>query len=440
MLKLNVFVFFFCACNSLLFSEIREIAEIEAYQLRLANGIEVLLKPLHNSENILLKAVAIGGFSSLPPSDRASGKLAAKIAWESGFGPWTAAEVANQLLQSSIELKIDSTPFLRSIEGSTPPSGLEKLFQLIEQIYCSPRFDKAVLPTLAKKLHDSIELSKNDSEILFEEMVRSINSDELATLQPITKDDLGHLDFSKAEKFYVEQFLSTSGLQFIIVGDFKVEKIAPLIDRYLGSIEPKEYNQKNRAPHKKTLKGIYKREIISPSLQDCFARLSFPLDLQLTEESWQHLEICSQMVETRLRRCFQKVLGSTQGIDVAYEFPYYPYKTPSWLTIQFRAPKHKVDRVIDLIQTEISSLSEKGPSDSEIEKVRRQHYYNDEFWLQHKRYWIEQLTNYYVWDLPLSAMVKDYENSPHYNANIVKTFIKQHLKTDQYTVVLAKPK
>ncbi len=98
------------------------------------------------------------------------------------------------------------------------------------------------------------------------------------------------------------------------------------------------------------------------------------------------IEITSQVIETRLRRRFREVLGSTQGIDVAYELPYYPHRNPAWLTIQFRCSNPQAEKITNLILTDLSTLGDKGPLQEEVEKVRSLHACNDEFWLQHKRY------------------------------------------------------
>lgn len=418
-----------------------KISEIGAYEFELPNGITVCLRPIDDSDDILIRGIAPGGFSVLPVTQRSSGKLAADIAWDSGFGPWSGNELGNKLLTDSIELDARVTPFSRSIDGMASPARIEELLQVIQQLYTAPHFDQSAMAAVKKRLSESVQLRHQDPEMLFEDVIRSVNTGDLAVLHPVTAEDLRNIDFEVAKKFYLENFLSTDGLKFIIVGEFDVQTTVPLVAKYLGAIPKKSAAiGEELAPKISIPPGVNKQELVSKKLQECLTRLTFQLDLNITESSWQQLEIAAQVIETRLRTRFQEVLGSTQGIDVAYEFPYYPHNSPAWLAIQFRCPNCKTDGLVALILAEFQRLRTDGPTQQELEKVRRQQEVNDEFWLQHKRYWLEQLSNYYLWGLDIRGMIKDYKNSPHYKPELIKEFLTKHLVISGHTMVLLKPK
>ncbi len=417
------------------------IPEIDATEITLKNGIKVCLKPIANSEDIQLRGVAPGGYSVLPQNQQASGKLSAAIAWGSGFGPWGNTEIGNKLLQDSLELETQVGPFTRSIEASTSPSRVEELFQLIHALYTQPRFDQAVLPKVIDQLRESVQLRHKDPETLFEDVIRSVNTSDLAILHPITADDLKHVDFETSKNFYMRHFLSTEELTFLIVGDVSLEKVIPLVNKYLGAIPQLNQPPETDTTHRTTLPtGITKREVTSPYLQECMARITFPLAVDLDEQQWQQLEITSQVIETRLRRRFREVMGSTQGIDVAYELPYYPHRNPAWLTIQFRCANSQADKITNLILTDLAQLGSNGPLKEEVEKVRSLHACNDEFWLQHKKYWTNMLANYYLWGWNVRNIIKDYDSLKAYQPELVQRFVKQYLLTDRYTLVLLKPR
>lgn len=438
---LIAFLILFSLSTNILSATVREIPEIGATEITLPNGIVVILKPLKDTEDILLRGFAPGGYSVLPPSLQSSGKLSAEIAWESGVGEWIGHALAEKLIHERSDLSLNVTPFSRSLEGATSMTQLPAILELIQQIYTAPRFDEKAMVRVVARERESVLLRHNDSDTVFEDAIRSVNTSDLALLHPITDDDLNHAQFGAARKYYLEQFLCTRGLTFVIVGDFDRKSVLPLVTKYLGSIPQKGCTEAPPPPtHFALPEGISRREVNCSQLQDCLARLTFPLKMEFTEDSWRQLEIVTQVIETRLRKRFRDAMGTTQGIDVAYELPYYPHPQPAWLTIQFRCPNCRDSELTRIVLEEFRDLARNGPTVEQLEQARCQQAHNDEFWLQHKRYWLGLLTNYSLWGWDLKNSVMNYSSCPFYQRTLIGEFIQAHLLTTHYTVVLLKPK
>lgn len=419
----------------------KTIPESGITEITFSNGIKVALRPMEKSDDILVHAIAAGGYSFLPPDQQASGKLAAEIATDSGFGPWTGNDVANKLLEDSLELQLGLTATYRYIEAGAPNSQLHELLYMFHQLYTAPRFDQAIVPSVVSRLGESVMLRHQDAETLFEDVTRAANTGADPLLNPISEQDLKNLNFDVAKRYYLEDFLSTDGLTLLIVGEFTLDQAIPLITRWIATIPRKERaHQTNLSPYKSLPEGITVQEVVSPYLHECLHRMTFPLTMEMNEQTAQLLEISSQVIETRLRECFRKVLGSTQGVDIAYEFPYYPYTDAAWLTVQYRAPGSKSKTLEKIILAEIRKLQETGPTVEEIEKVRKQQSRNDEFWITHKRYWIMLLSNHYLWNWDVRYAIKDFDNSKYHKPEVVRDFLKAYLPSTCYTMLLLKPK
>lgn len=417
-----------------------KLEEIGAVELQLANGIKVLIKPIEDSDEILVHGVAAGGYSVLAPEQRSSGKVAASIAWESGFGKWNCNEVSNKLLKDSLELEIAVAPFHRTLDGAAFPSKLKNLLGMIRQLYSAPQFDSTVAPEVLSRLRDSVTLRHRDPETLFEDVIRSINTGDLAILHPITHDDLDQVDVDIAKRYYFNHFLATDNLTFLLVGQINLNEVIPLVVEHLGAIPKRQTPpSKETTPLLSVPIGLTKREVPSPYLQECLMRMTYSLSFDLTETSWQQLETVSQVIETRLRQRFREAVGATQGIDVAYEFPYYPNNSSAWLTVQFRCPGCKSDKLAQIVREELALLQSVGPTRQELEKVRLQQMRNDEFWLDSKNYWVQLLSNYYLWNLDPRNAIKNHANSTHHEPEVIRNFIKNHLELNNYTMVHLKP-
>src|ERR1700733_2308879 len=146
--KIKVLMFIFLSLNihqvisddiDILTSE--EVAAAEQLELRLENGIEVILKANASEPNeVMLSATAVGGYASFPKELRASAELAPAIAWESGFSNVTPDQLSAYLYRHSIEINITNEPFRRLIQATTIRDELSNLLKLLKRYFTESQF------------------------------------------------------------------------------------------------------------------------------------------------------------------------------------------------------------------------------------------------------------------------------------------------------------
>ena len=86
-----------------------------------------------------------------------------------------------------------------------------------------------------------------------------------------------------------------------------------------------------------------------------------------------------QTIEASLRNVMQRRLKSTQGVDVAYEFPYYPSTLSPWITIQYRSDFDQADDLAKIIMAELEHLRAHGPTAHDLDSALENQKSGDEF-------------------------------------------------------------
>ncbi len=411
-------------------------------ELHLRNGITVQLKPTKFSENTLrVRAVAPGGYAALPNDALASGKLAAPLAIESGVGPYNGEELSEHLFKHSIDLRLAIHPFYRDIIATSPVWKASELLELLTLFLSQPRLDPAAAPLMKTRLADSLSHRHQDPETWFDDTVRSLTSADLPILQAVTTEDLDAFDFDTARKFYQEHFLPTEGWTFIVIGNFDVAATSKLVEQHLGSISLKPRSHSVTTPPPLPIPdGVATKTLRSPHHSECLARLTLPLCTDKSCDALHKIEATSQVLEVRLRNRFRAEVGSTQGIDVAYEMPFFPHSDSIWLSFQFGCIRGKTDRLHNIIIEEIQSLMEKGPTPEEMEAVRTLQSRNEEFWLQTNTYWLSLMANYALWGWDVSHAVETCQNPTCCTSETISQFLRENLKPENRTFTRLEPK
>lgn len=411
-------------------------------ELRLSNGLVVWLKPTpFESDEVFLKVGAKGGFACLPPSEWHSGEFASQIAWESGLGNFSSEQLSAYLLDHSIEFEPKVQAFSRVIEGNTDLSGLDSLLHLVRDVFIATRFTREGWKTATTSAKDSLGMMAADYEYAYEAALLKVNSQGLPIFQPMAVEDLERVDFDVAEKFYRQAFRDPGEFVCVITGKFDMVSIKALILNTLGKIPKQEkglnFFSECRA---KFPEGITQKEInLYRNAEEALTRLTFPLKGPLNEKTMNEVAFVCQVIEARLRSVIINKMNLSYGIDVSYEFPFYPFLDHPWISIRYRCTSRLVDSLKSLVIEELEHLQKIGVSEEEIREIKRLEAASDEFWLKDNYYWTSMLTSYYLWNWNpewIHMGSTAIQNLPLQQLNLIlQTFIS----LSNYSIVTAKP-
>ena len=413
------------------------IPDLGITELTLKNGMKVVLKPTDFETNeILIRIISSGGYSTLPVDKYPSGVIAAQTAWESGLDNLTSDQLSVLLYKHFIELNVKIHPFSRLIEGSTDSDGLPTVLKLVGMLFMQPHFSKEAFNTVIKETKESLSKRACDRDTNFDDVFKITNTQNYPYLRPLTPELLDKADFSTAKEFFEYSFSDPAKYIAIVVGDFKIEENLNVIAQTLGAIREKQVNfDPPSLSYPKFPRGISNKCIKINSRSDSLVRMTFPLASPLDQMQLQPFEVATEVLESRLREIFRDSFKSSLGISVAYEFPLYPLLYRPWLVIQYRCSPRQVDKVKEIILDEIKKLKQVGPTKTELEKVLSNIKRTDEFWLRENSYWSVTLSNYYIWGWNPVYAVKSFEYIEKLTPQEIKKIITEYIPLDNYTII-----
>lgn len=421
--------------------ETRDFPEVKLTQLRLSNGMTIWLKPTDfEHDEIFIKLAALGGYGSLPAGDRPSGELAASIAWESGMGDMTSDQVSVLLYENSLEFAPKIHTFHRSIEGVSGKEGLEAFLQCVKMVFTQQKFTKEGLKTALANARNILAKLACDYDYVYEAMFLNINSQGVKALQPLSTNDLSKVKLLVAKDFFQRAYSDPSEFVCVFVGSIDIEKTKALIVKYLGTI-PKKAVPTNMVQTFNEVfpKGITEREIKLPKRLDSLTRITFPWKRVMDEKKIYKMGFTCQVIEARLRKVITEKMKLSYGIDVSYEFPFYPFLEDPWMSIRFRCDLNRVETIKQLILAELKHLQEKGVSGEEIEGIKYLEAGSDEFWLHDNFYWMSMLTNYYLWKWDPQWIYRASVLTQDLTPEKIHHLLKTGFSLENYSVITAKP-
>lgn len=425
--------------KTFLFDE-KELTSLDITEIVLENGMHVYLKPNDKDDNeVVLQFAAIGGYASFPESEQPAARIAADIVWESGFGPLTTDQLSALLYDHSVEFELAIKPFYRTIICEFRNDSFPVLLKLITDFFSKPQFKQSGLDEVLRTSSEILKHPEGIQTLKYENAFLALNTNEAFQNKSLSITDLEKVTLPKAKEAFEKLYCNPSEFSCVIVGDFNPEKIKPLLLLTLGNIQSKNTVLPLSTPSSTFPEQPLTKVISFKSGSDSLTRLTLPITTPIDEKTIYPLEMACQTIESHLRNVMQCRLKSSYGVDVDYEFPFYPSRRYPWMTVQFRSDFDQAEDLTKIIIAELKYLQKNGPNANDLNSILRSQRVTDEFWQYDDEYWLSFLVNSKLMGLNPEEVYKQ-RNLENINLQMIQNYISNLFDASKHTRLTTKQK
>lgn len=379
--------------------------ELDVSTWTLNNGVKIILKRTElQKDEILIEGNAIGGISSLEKEEAHSAGFAPAYQLLSGLNGLTYTELTKFLESKGVSIDIDIGATLRSFSLYGNQENAELLFQLLHLFFTSATFENTAWDTLLLRYNEGTKQRFNDPSTLFQEHLRKTNTGDFFLFQ---RPDALLANQTTSQALFKRFFGSPQDFTFVIVGDFDPSTISELTQKYLASIPsvPKTpvYNPKipNLFPEK-----IIRDEFRKGNQTNVTTVITFPCFMPL--QNSYAFGAAEKILEQRLTELLREKMGSTYGVWVNTDTPFYPEVHNSTISIGFTSQQEDYKKMVDLVLQEIETLKSTQPAPEEISTIQELYRESRKRNALSNFYWVNQIFRSQHLSTPLKELV-DFE-------------------------------
>ena len=375
--------------------KIKTIKEIGITEWELSNGVHVVLRPTDFKEDeILFRAHSPGGTSLSTDEDFTPARTASQVIAAGGLGEYNAINLQKKLSGKVVRVR----PYIYELEeglfGSASPKDLETMFQLIYLNFTKPRADTDLFKSLTSRMRASYKNRSASPMAVFYDTLQKIMSQDHLRSRPMTETVIDEMDLKKSYTFFKDRFADASDFTFIIVGNFDVDAIKPLVIRYLGALPSIDRKESWRDVGIDPPKGVIKETVhkgIEPQSQ---VSIVFSGPFQYDQDHRNAIRGACQVLQTRLRNTLREDLGGTYSVGARASYDKIPDSEYS-ISISFGTDPERVEELIKVVFKEIEKLKIEGVKPEEANDVRKALYRNFETGIKSNSWLLAQLNYKY---------------------------------------------
>ncbi len=358
----------------------------------LANGVKVILKPTDfKADEILLSAYSPGGLSLVPDSLRTASAFVGPALRSGGLGNFSAPDLRKKLAGNRVGIGPYIGTYEEGVSGGASPAELPLLFQLTYLLFTAPRVDSTAFEAVRANAHNALSTRSSDPGAAFADTLNATLMQHHPWSRPMTVARADSVTVGPVYSVYRDRFADASDFTFVVVGNFTLDSIRPLVQRYLGALPVKKRDDAPRDPGIATPPGVVEKVVHQGIAPQSRTALVYSGSMEWKPQERWALRGLADILEVRLREKLREDLGGTYSVSVNSErsrIPRPEYK----VNIRYGSAPDRADDLAKAVSETVDSLRKIGPTESEVNNWKTNELRHQEVARRENDYWLSLLS------------------------------------------------
>lgn len=417
-----------------------ENPKLGTHELLLSNGVKVILKPTDFQNNqILLRARRFGGQSLFSEADTYNARYANAVVGAMGLHTFSPVEVRKILAGRLVSVGNQLDSFTEGFDASSSSADLEQMLQILDLRFTSPRKDPDLFQAFISNSQERAKNTLSNPNAVFSEALISTLYNHHPRVQNVPRpEDFSKVNLERAAAIYQERFSSAKDFVFVIVGSFEVEKIKPLIARYLASLPSADVVTTYKDLGIRPAMGVVKKDVFSGSEPKSQVSMIFTGNTEYSRAERNRFSAMVDVLNIKITDVLREKLTLiySGGISGAFErLPDTHYR----ISINLPCKPENVDQVAAAMLAEIEKIKENGPEQADLKKVQENWRKQLQTDMRTNQYWLGNLQDAALYHTNPEEILEAEKRIQALDQAGIQAAAKKYFNTQNYVQVVLYP-
>jgi zinc protease len=364
-------------------------------ELRLSNGVKVILKPTDfQNDQVLMSGFRQGGQSLYGGPDMFNARYASAIAWSMGM-KFAPVELQKMLAGKSVSASSWVGALGEGVRGGSGSADVETMLQLMHLAFTQPRRDENLYRSFIGKQRDLARTTLSNPDVVFSDasIATLYNNDPRVARQPRV-EDFDQIQLDRAMAIYRERFASARDFTFFMVGSFDPAAVKPLVATYLGSLPVAEVPVAYKDIGVRPVKGVVRKNVYKGTENKSVVTMTFTGDAEYSESAALAQSALAEILNIKITEVLREQLGLIYGGHVGAQLNKMPYGNYT-MTVNLPCAPENTDKVAEAMNGLIRKIQEQGPEAADLAKVKENWSLSHRRAMRENGHWLANLEGSY---------------------------------------------
>lgn len=375
----------------------KQNAALGTTELTLSNGLKVVLKPTDfKNDEILFGSFSPGGTSLYSNAEYLNADYSNLLAAQGGVADFSSTQLKKYLTGKTANVGTYVGELSEGMNGAFSPKDTETALQLIYANFTKPRKDPDVVKGFLANQKDELEqkYATPDPEGVFSDTLSAALGGYHPRRMPLKPADVDKINLDQAMKFYNERFANAGDFTFFFVGNFKVDDLKPMLEKYLGSLPGTGKKETFKDLNIRPLKGKVKKTIYRGIDDKAMAQFVYSGDFVYNDVNVTNLNALEEILNIKL---IEEIREKESGVYYIYAQS-SPRKLPKpqyTLQIGYGTNPGRVDELGQKTLAILDGIKKNGPSQQDLDKYKIETKRQLEVQMKQNQFWLSSLSSAY---------------------------------------------
>ena len=357
----------------------------------LGNGARILVKPTDfKDDEILFTTHSWGGTNLYSDKDFRSADASNAVQEQMGFGNYDAIALQKYLQDKTASVNTGVGPLSENLNGRSGKKDLETLLQLVYAAFTMARVDSSAFEAWVQQQKGFAQNANSDPRQVFRDSVAYIMSGYNVRAKAETEATINEVQLGQAFKIYKERYSDPSDFVFTFVGNFSLEELKPLIEKYIGGISAPIKHEACKDLQIKVPKGNLSKTIEKGNEPRSTVQLIWNGEVPYTRKTRFESRALANLLNITLRENLREDKGGVYGVGISPQLSHFPKGTYKY-TCSFSCAPDNTEKLISAAKDEIEAARKNGCSDINLGKIKETLLKEWEQQLKQNNFWLSYI-------------------------------------------------
>jgi len=337
-------------------------------QWTLSNGIKVIVKTDKNLKDDIQFNLQLPGGRSLETQQTADlTDWALKLPESSGYGNYSARDLALLAKQNQISLRPYSELLTHGFRGKTPVDNLETALQLLNLKLTAPQFSGEKLEQ--QKQSFALNLSKTPVERTFLDNINqeSYTHGEFLVINP--KGGWNQFTAQQLQQANRQLLTSTADMTLVITGAMNSKDLKPLLEKWVASLAYRDQKLVSRDQGIMPKMASFNKTYPISSSDKSMVSIQFAAPAVWSQQDQLALQLIDTLVSQRLRSELREKASGIYALGFSQMLAKKPQ--PYYLArLNFTTSPERAQEMTAIAQKTIAQIRQSGVSEKELTEAK----------------------------------------------------------------------
>ena len=374
----------------------KENKEMGFTELKLSNGVVVALKTTNfKNDEVLFGAYCLGGNSLYPDNQFMSANYATQVIDMSGAGNFDNVELEKKLKGKNLEIHPYLDDTREGLKGNSTPKDLETFMQLVYLYFKGPRKDTTAFKAFMSQMENQMKFMKSNPIMTFyDTLFKTVYPGYKRLVIFPSEAQLKEVNLDVLYKIYKERFEDASGFKFYFVGNFNIDSISPMIEKYLGSLPSLNRNETWKDTSPKIPGGITNLTFNKGTDPQGMVGLVMSENIEWNPKNLLMLNMIKEIISIKLIEVIREQMSGVYSPQVMLQPKHFPQSKFNFIVL-FGCSPAMPDSLTHAVLGEIKKIRDNGPTDVDLKKAQEVLIRTHETDLEKNDFWLGKIESVY---------------------------------------------